>query len=162
MDQTPQMPEGPNRRSLMKGWSAEVLIDAALPVVWQQVTDFEAYSGWNPFVLAAHGEFETGKTIRFLEDLKQFGQYWLKAQFLSIDPYSAFVWQGHFAAPFLFTVRHSFMFESLGNTQTRFTQVHKNSGLLTPYLAWRGVYTVSYQGYHDYNQALKERCESLV
>ena len=162
MNQTPQMPEVPDKLSLMKGWRAEVLIDAALLDVWEQVTNFEIYSSWNPFVLAAHGEFEVGKTIRFLEDLKQFGQHWLEAQFLSIDLHSAFVWQGHFAAPFLFTVRHSFIFESLGNAQTRFTQVHENSGLLIPYLAWRGVYAVSYQGYQDYNQALKERCESLV
>ena len=125
MNQTPQMPEGPDKLSLMKGWRAEVLIDAALLDVWEQVTNFEIYSSWNPFVLAAHGEFEVGKTIRFLEDLKQFGQHWLEAQFLSIDLHSAFVWQGHFAAPFLFTVRHSFIFESLGNAQTRFTQVHE-------------------------------------
>lgn len=150
------------KMSLMKGWRVEVLIDAPQQVVWEQVTNFAAYSDWNPFVLEAHAEFEVGKTIRFLEDLKQFGQHWLEAQFLSIEPHKAFVWQGHFAAPFLFSVRHAFKFEALSNRQTRFVQVHENSGLLIPYLAWRGVYVVSHQGYLDYNQALKERCESLL
>ncbi len=61
----------------------------------------------------------------------------------------------------IFTVCHTFIFETIGEHQTRFTQTHENSGLLIPYLAWRGVYCVSHQGYLDYNQALKERCETM-
>jgi hypothetical protein len=146
----------------MKGWTTEVVIHAPQNLVWEQVTNFEAYSDWNPFVIKAHANFQVGATIRFLEDLKQFGQHWLNAQFLSIDSPYTFVWQGHFGATFFFTVRHSFIFEAVGEYQTRFTQVHENSGLLIPYLAWRGIYHVSHQGYLNYNQALKERCEGMV
>jgi|GEM_PF-530113 len=148
--------------SLMKGWKTEVVINAPRQVVWEQVTDFEAYSNWNPFVLEARAEFEIGSKIRFLEDLKQFGQHWIDAQFLSIDPLESFVWQGHFWTPFLFNVRHLFAFEAVSERQTRFIQGHENTGLLIPYLALRGVYCVSYQGYLNYDRALKERCESIV
>ncbi len=149
------------RMSLMKGWKTEVVIHAPQQLVWDQVTDFKAYSDWNPFVLKADAQFEVGKAIHFLEDLKQYGQHWLNAKFLSIDPPNTFVWRGHFGASFIFTVCHTFIFETIGEHQTRFTQTHENSGLLIPYLAWRGVYCVSHQGYLDYNQALKERCESM-
>ena len=149
------------RMALMKGWTTEIVINAPRQLVWEQVTDFEAYADWNPFVLKAYARFEVGATIDFLEDLKQFGQHWIKAQFLSIDPPNSFVWQGHFGAPFLFTVRHPFIFEAISEHQTQFSQRHHNSGLLIPYFAWRGVYSVSYQGYLDYNQALKERCEGM-
>jgi len=145
----------------MKGWTTEIVINAPRKLVWEQVTNFEAYSDWNPFVLKADAKFEVGGMINFLEDLKQFGQYWLKAQFLSIDPANSFVWQGYLGAPFLFSVRHSFLFEAVSEHQTRFTQGHQNSGLLIPFLAWRGIYCVSHQGYLDYNQALKERCENV-
>jgi hypothetical protein len=146
--------------SLMPGWAVETLIDAPQDSVWQQVTDFASYSAWNPFVLEATATFEVGKTIRFLEDLQQFGQHWINAQFVSIDPPHSFVWQGHIGAPFLFTVRHTFTVDAIGDRQTRFTQRHENSGLLIPYLALRGVYVVSHQGYLAFNQALKERCEA--
>ena len=154
-------PSTPPKMSLMKGWTTEIVIDAPQQLVWEQVTNFEVYSDWNPFILEAHAKFEVGATIHFLEDLKQFGQHWIKAQFLSIDPPNSFVWQGHVGASFLFTVRHPFLCEAISEHQTRFTQGHDNFGLLIPYFAWRGVYNVSYQGYLDYNQALKERCESM-
>ncbi|MBE9070126.1 SRPBCC domain-containing protein [Leptolyngbya cf. ectocarpi LEGE 11479] len=147
------------KMSLMKGWTTEVVIHAPRQLVWEQVTDFETYSEWNPFVIEAKAEFAVGATIHFLEDLKQFGRHWIDAQFLSIAPPDSFVWQGHVAAPFLFTVCHRFIFEAISEHQTRFVQIHENSGLLIPYLAWRGIYLVSHQGYLDYNQALKERCE---
>lgn len=158
----PNQPSVQHKMSLMKGWTTEVVINAPQQFVWEQVTNFEAYSDWNPFILEAHGQFEVGSTIRFFEDVKQFGQHWLNAKFLSIDPPHSFIWQGHFGASFLFSVRHSFIFEAIGDRQTRFTQRHENSGILIPYLAWRGVYHVSYQGYLDYDRALKERCESMV
>ncbi|MGD1937818.1 MAG: SRPBCC domain-containing protein [Cyanophyceae cyanobacterium] len=162
MTQVSDAPSIQQRMSLIKGWKTEVIIHAPQELVWNQVTDFEAYSQWNPFVIEAHAEFKVGAKIRFLEDLKRFGQHWISAQFLSIDPPNSFVWQGHFAAPFLFTVRHPFLLEAMGDRQTRFTQIHENSGLLIPYLAWRGIYCVSHQGYLHYNQALKERCESIA
>lgn len=158
---SPDSPTLEQKMSLLKGWTTEVIIQAPHQLVWEQVINFEAYSAWNPFVLEAHADFKVGATIRFLEELKQFGQHWIKATFLSIDSPHSFVWQGHFGSPFLFNVRHSFMFEVLSEDQTRFTQKHENSGLLIPFLAWRGVYYVSHQGYLDYNQALKERCEDM-
>uniref|UniRef100_B8HZN9 SRPBCC domain-containing protein n=1 Tax=Cyanothece sp. (strain PCC 7425 / ATCC 29141) TaxID=395961 RepID=B8HZN9_CYAP4 len=144
--------------SLLSGWSTEILIDAPQQLVWERITDFERYSEWNPFMLEAHAQFKVGSTIRFLEDLKQFGQHWLTAKFLAIAPPNEFIWQGHVGAPFLFSVRHTFCLETVSDTVTRFIQKHENFGVLVPYLALRGVYLVSYQGYLAYNQALKERC----
>ncbi|MGB3693102.1 MAG: SRPBCC domain-containing protein [Spirulinaceae cyanobacterium] len=162
MLQTSKSTDIPPRMSLMKGWKTEIVINAPQQLVWEQVTDFAAYSDWNPFVLKIHGKFQVGETICFLENLKQFGQHWLNADLLTIDRPNSFVWQGHFGAKFLFAVCHSFIFEAISKQQTRFMQIHENSGLLIPYLAWRGVYCVSYQGYLNYNQALKERCEKMV
>ena len=112
-------------------------------------------------MVEAHAEFEVEGKIRFLEDLKQFGQHWIEAQFLAVDPQDSFVWQGHFGTSFLFTVQHLFIFEEVSDRQTRFIQIHKNSGMLIPYLALRGVYCVSHQRYLDFNLALKDRCERL-
>ena len=148
------------RMALMNGWTVDVIIDAPQQAVWKQVTDFESYSEWNPFVREAHANFVVGGRIQFLEDLKQFGRHWLEAEFLSIQPYNRFVWKGYFGSPFLFTVRHSFLLEATEAGQTRFSQIHENSGLLIPLLAARGVYQVSYQRYLDFNHALKNRCEN--
>lgn len=150
------------RMMLMNGWTTEVVIDVPPHIVWRQVTAFEAYRDWNPFVIEAKAHFEVGKSIHFLEDLKQFGQHWITAHFLDIRPPQSFVWKGHFIAPWLFTVRHSFIVEAESNNHTRFRQIHENSGVLIPFLALRGVYDVSHQGYLDFNQALKTRCEMLV
>ena len=120
--------------ALINGWTTAVIIQAPQQVVWEHVTDFGTYPDWNPFVLKASAQYEVRKTIRF-------------------------IWKGHFVAPFLFTVRHTFKFEAISDTQTRFSQIHENSGLLIPFLAWRGIYWVSHQGYLDFDQALKARCE---
>lgn len=149
------------RMALMNGWTTEVVIEAPRQRVWEQVTRFEAYPEWNPFVLEAHAQFAVGKSIQFLEDLSQFGQHWITAQFLEIESPRCFVWQGHFAAPILFTVRHTFKFEAIDDRHSRFSQIHENSGLLIPFLAWRGIYCVSRQGYLDFDQALKARCEKF-
>ncbi|MEM9006801.1 MAG: SRPBCC domain-containing protein, partial [Cyanobacteria bacterium P01_F01_bin.86] len=117
----------------MKGWKTAVVIQASRKLVWHQVTDFAAYSDWNPFIVEAHAKFEVEGKIRFREDLKQFGQHWIEAQFLAINPQDSFVWQGHFGASFLFTVQHLFIFEEVSDQQTRFIQIHKNSGVLIPY-----------------------------
>ncbi|MEM0981106.1 MAG: SRPBCC domain-containing protein [Cyanobacteria bacterium P01_H01_bin.58] len=149
------------RLALMPGWSTEVVIDVPPERVWEQVTHFEGYSEWNPFVIEAQAEFAIGKQIRFLEDLKQFGQHWITAEFLEINPQHSFVWQGYFLAPYLFTVRHYFAIKALSEQQTQFRQIHQNSGLLIPFLALRGIYCISQQRYHDFDQALKARCETL-
>ena len=152
-------PSFQERMALMNGWTTTIIIQVPQQVVWEHVTDFATYPDWNPFVIKASAQFEVGKTIRFLEDLKQFGQHWITARFLAIDPPHRFVWKGHFVAPFLFTVRHTFKVEAISDTQTRFSQIHENSGLLISFLAWRGIYWVSHQGYLDFDQALKTRCE---
>ena len=151
-----------DRLALIKGWTTDIIIDAPQQSVWEQVTDFASYSRWNPFVLEAHAEFEVGKTIRFFEDLKQFGQHWITAEFLAIEPPHSFHWRGYLGAPFLFMVNHSFRIEAMTDRQTRFTQIHRNSGILIPYLALRGVYVVSHQGYLDFDLALKHQCESSM
>lgn len=148
------------RMALMGGWTVESVINAPRQVVWENVTQFESYSEWNPFIREAYANFVVGEKIRFLEDLKQFGQHWIEAKFLSIDPFASFVWKGHFGVSFLFTVRHSFLFEMIDEGQTRFIQVHENSGLLIPLLAARGIYCVSHQRYLDFNEALKKKCEA--
>ncbi|MEM8675609.1 MAG: SRPBCC domain-containing protein [Cyanobacteria bacterium P01_G01_bin.67] len=145
--------------SLMPGWTTEILINAPQAKVWQKVTDFANYKNWNPFVLDAKADFEEGRKINFLEDLQQFGQHWLSAKFLAIEAPCSFIWEGYLGVPFLFKVRHTFTLEALSNHQTRFRQQHENSGLLVPYLALRGIYVVSHQGYLNFDRALKQACE---
>ena len=105
------LPNLPQRLALMPGWSTNIVIDTPPSLVWEQVTKFEAYSEWNPFILRALAQFEVGKKIQFLEDLKQFGQHWITAEFLEIDPPQSFVWQGYFATPYFFKVSYGFYLE---------------------------------------------------
>ncbi|MEO1093318.1 MAG: SRPBCC domain-containing protein [Cyanobacteria bacterium J06638_28] len=121
---TQNRPSLRRRLALMPGWSTEVVINATSERVWEQVTYFEGYSEWNSFVIEAQAEFAIGKQIGFLEDLKQFGQHWITAEFLEINLQSSFVWQGCFLAPDFFTVRHYFEIRALSERQTQFRQIH--------------------------------------
>jgi hypothetical protein len=145
--------------SLLKGWVTDIIINAPKQFVWDKLIDFEAYKNWNPFILQASAEFKVGAEIRFLEDLQEFGRHWITAKFLSIQEPDEFVWQGSVIAGFLFNVRHGFQLESIDEKQTRFIHSHKHTGLLIPYLAYRGVFQRSKQGYILYNEALKKLCE---
>jgi hypothetical protein len=148
-----------NSNSLLKGWVTEININAPQQLVWNKIVDFEAYKSWNPFMLEAKAELKVSSYICFLEDLKEFGQHWLTAKFLTIQEPNELVWQGNFRADFLFRVRHNFKLESIDEQQTRLIHSHKHTGILRPYLAYRGVFKVSRQGYILYNEALKKLCE---
>ena len=150
-----------SQNSLLNGWVTEISIDAPRQVVWNQLTDFAAYRQWNPFVLEAKATFKVGSTIRFLENLEEFGQHWITAKFIAIQAPEEFVWQGYVYAPFLFNVRHGFQLESIDADRTRFVHSHRHTGLLLPYLCDRGIFQRSYEGYVAFNRALKQLCESL-
>ncbi|MEL6441336.1 MAG: SRPBCC domain-containing protein [Cyanobacteria bacterium J06621_8] len=147
--------------SLMPGWTTDIVINAPSETVWQQVTYFASNQAWNPLVLQAQGDLKVGGESSLHEDLAKFAEYWLRARFLNVNSPQSFVWEGHWLAPFLFKVRQKFTFEAISKDQTRLTLQHKHSGLFVPYLALRGVYSVSHKGHLNFNQALKEYCESL-
>lgn len=137
----------------------EIIINAPKQLVWDRLVDFEAYKDWNPFVLEASAELQVGSKIRFLEDLQEFGQHWITTKFLLIQEPEEFLWQGNVIADFLFKVRHGFKLESINEKQTRFIHGHRHTGLLLLYLARRGVFQRSREGYIRYNKALKTLCD---
>jgi hypothetical protein len=48
----------------MPGWTVSTLIHAPQQVVWEQLTDFSAYTHWNPFMLEAQADFVTSGSIK--------------------------------------------------------------------------------------------------
>lgn len=150
-----------NPKSLLEGWVTEILINAPKQFIWDKLVDFESYKDWNPFILEARAEFKVGSKIHFLEDLQEFGQHWITAKFVLIQEPDEFVWQGNVFAGFLFKVRHGFKLESINAKQTRFIHSHRHTGLLLPYLDYRGVFQRSREQYIQYNEALKKRCEGI-
>jgi uncharacterized protein YndB with AHSA1/START domain len=50
----------PDRAEL---WSIEVKVNAPPRRVWEVLTDFEAYSQWNPWLIEAHGHAAVGERV---------------------------------------------------------------------------------------------------
>ena len=71
-----------------------------------------------------------------------------------------FRWQGRLLFPGIFDGEHIFELEEAGDRKTNFVHRENFGGLLVPLLR-KSLETATKQGFVDFNEALKTRCESV-
>ncbi len=70
----------------------EVEIRAPPEIVWEVITDFEAYSEWNPWITEASGEAVEGARVNVVS-LLQGEPRGVSHRVTVVEPYEAFCWQ---------------------------------------------------------------------
>jgi hypothetical protein len=145
-----------NPASAMKEIKTEIIINAPKEKVWEVLTDFEAYGEWNPFIVSIEGKGEVGKKLKntmvngdktnvFKPEIKKF------------EVNQHFEWLGSIPLG-LFTGRHYFILEDLGNNQTKLIHGEKFGGLLRG-MIMKQIGESTQQSFINMNRALKERTE---
>jgi hypothetical protein len=138
----------------------ETQIDIAAPpeTVWNILTDLEAYSDWNPFIVSAEGNVAIGE--RLTNRMQQPGSkaMTLKPTVTAAEPGQKFEWLGHLIVPGIFAGRHRFELDAT-ETGTRVVHSEHFNGVLVRFMP-KMVDNGTRQGFEEMNAALKTRAEA--
>ncbi|MGF1977312.1 MAG: SRPBCC family protein [Nostoc sp. CmiSLP01] len=136
----------------------DIEIQAPVEEVWQQLTDLANYPKWNPFILRATGNVETGARLNvFIQPPGSQGMTF-KPIVLRAEQNKEFRWLGKFLLPKLLDAEHVFYLEQTGTNSAHLYHSEFFSGLLVP-LFKRSLEGNSRAGFEAMNQALKTRAE---
>jgi hypothetical protein len=142
----------------MKELHTEIEIQASKERVRQLLTDFAAFSQWNPFIRRVEGETKVGTKLEAYIQPSGASGMTFKPTVLKAEPYQELRWLGCLLVPGLFDGEHIFTINVLGENRVRFTQQENFTGILVPLFA-HSLDTDTLRGFKEMNQALKRRAE---
>lgn len=138
--------------------STTIDIEATAQAVWDVLTDFDAYSEWNPFMDRIQGTPEVGARLVVHMNPPGGRGMTFKPTVLAVIPARELRWLGTLGIRGLFDGEHSFVLTSNADGSTRLTHSERFSGVLVPLL--KGTLKGTHAGFELFNQALTERVET--
>lgn len=143
---------------MKKEIKTQIIIQATPQRVWEVLTQFEQYAGWNPFIKSIQGKVQTGeKIIVRLEPPGAKGMTF-KPKVLAFERNKEFKWIGHLFFPGLFDGEHRFELIDNGNGTTTFIQAEKFKGILVRMLS-KMLDGSTLNGFKAMNEQLKLEAE---
>ena len=143
----------------MKSIRTEIIIQAPIHKVWQELLDFEKYPQWNPFV-HIKGQAQVGAQLENTMHLEGQSPQIFKPVVLKVDAETEFRWKGKLFISGLFDGEHYFLLEKIDGQSTRLIHGENFTGLLVrPLLGMIGAKTEA--GFERMNLGLKEWVEGL-
>lgn len=137
--------------------STEITIQASLETVWNHLTNFPAYTQWNPFIIQASGLAKEGEKLNLTMQLTNGKTMVFRPKVLAASTNLELRWLGHLGIYGLFDGEHSF---ELRETP-KGVVVHQSerfSGLLArPMLHF--IRENTQQNFEAMNKALKQLAE---
>jgi hypothetical protein len=136
-------------------------LDIAAPPerIWEQLTDFQGFPSWNPFIVRASGKLKVGNQIRITLKLGK-AEMTLGPTLIKLEPNRELRWLARVGVKGIFDVERIFQIEPLGTGVTRFAQSEICTGLLAPILFIGGKLERDIlNGYDAFARAIKQRVE---
>ena len=141
----------------MSELQTSIEIDTTPERVWEILTDFPAYPGWNPFIRSIVGEAVPGAELRVRIQPPGGRGMSFKPTVLEAEPKRELRWLGHLLVPRLFDGEHSFQIEQIGEGRVRFVQAERFTGALVR--LFERTLEPTRRGFEAMNEALKRRAE---
>jgi hypothetical protein len=138
----------------------EIHIAAAPAEVWSVLTDFTAFTEWNPFITEATGSVAVGSRLEVRMEPPGGRAMTFKPLVTEATEPVSFEWLGRVLMSGMFDGRHRFDLEETAGG-TRLTHSERFTGLMVPILA-RALDTRIRAGFVSLNEALKTRVEGMV
>ena len=143
----------------MREIRTEVAIAAAPELVWQILTDFQAYPSWNPFIKRISGVAKAGAKLKLTIQPPESKPMQFSPKCLAANPNREFRWLGHLLIPGLFDGEHIFELIPQEDNSTLLIHREKFKGLLIPFF-WKQLDNNTRKGFEKMNEALKNRAEA--
>ena len=144
--------------------NASIEIQASPEEVWQVLTDFTAYSQWNPFMTSAQvtspgGRLDKGARLRIvMHDAS--GDTTFTPKVLTDVPGKELRWLGKMGFRGVADGEHRFTIEQIHPGRVRLTQSERFTGVAVPF-AQGMLKSSTLPQFHAMNKALAQRAESL-
>ena len=130
-------------------------ISASPESVWEVLTDFPAYSNWNPFLTCVEGDFIEGEKVRINAGGMKF-----KPEVLVFRKNEEIRWLGKFLFKGLFDGEHSFILIDNGDGTSTFKHEEKFTGLLVGLFS-KKLDSETKPGFEKMNKRLKKLSEEV-
>jgi hypothetical protein len=147
-----------NLRRPMRLIETAIDIHASAARVWSILTDFSAYSAWNPFITAAEGEARPGARLRITIAPPGRRPMTFRPVVLVAVPEQELRWLGRLLLPRLFDGEHAFRLDQQTEA-CRLYHTERFSGVLLP-LFGEGMLEATRRGFEAMNAALRTRAET--
>jgi hypothetical protein len=143
----------------MKRLASALEIDAPPERVWEQLTDFQGFPAWNPFIRSASGELQTGTRLTIRMKLGS-SERTFRPTVIKVEPNRELRWLARIGPRGVFDVERIFQLEPLDKGRTRFAQSEICTGLIEPILFIGGKLERDIlRGYDEFAHAIKNRVE---
>ena len=139
--------------------ATEIEIAAQAERVWMILTDFAAYTEWNPFIKCVIGVPEIGSRLEVRIQPTGAKGMTFYPSVLVVDPGRELRWLGRLLVPGVFDGEHRFQIQPLTGGKVLFQQSETFSGLLVPLFRSR-LDRDTKRGFEEMNLALKARAEA--
>jgi hypothetical protein len=110
-----------------------VVVEAPRELIWDVLTDFEAYDEWNPYVTRANGIASEGADIELTLDASDAEAEEAAAEVLIVHPRRKLEWRTRVLVPGLLDHEQIFRVLPLGPRRFRLVQEARFEGLLAPF-----------------------------
>ncbi|MFC6726810.1 SRPBCC family protein, partial [Halobium palmae] len=142
----------------MREIRTDIEIDAPPRIVWDVLTDLDAYGEWNPQTTSASGVVGEGETIDITVEPAGRRPVSMSPRVTAVVPRRRLEWVGTVVHPRLFEARHEFELEPLHDGGTRLYNDERIHGLLARFVVDDGTI----RDYEAMNRALAERAASMA
>jgi hypothetical protein len=131
-------------------------ITASPERVWQVLTDFAEYPGWNPMIPKMKGELKEGAKLKGTVGLGP-ARIPFMPTLLTVEPNVELRWKG--GVPGAFVADHRFIIEAISDSTTLLRHHETYAGVFKPFGPFNKVPDSVHAGF---NSALKRRAESTA
>ncbi len=143
---------------MAKEIKTEIRIQASPAKVWAVLSDYAAYSQWNPFIRSIQGKVATGERIHVYITPPDAKGMNFTPKVLCYEHNKELKWLGHFLIPGIFDGEHRFEIIDHGDGSSTLVHSEKFRGILLPFLS-KLLNNNTLRGFKAMNEALKLRVE---
>lgn len=143
---------------MKKEIKSEIQIHATPERIWNILTAFDKYPGWNPFIKSIQGHVKVGEKIVVRLEPPGAKGMTFKPTVLAFEQNKGFKWIGHLFFTGLFDGEHRFELIDNGDGTTTFIQAERFKGILVRMLSKMLDGSTLY-GFRAMNEKLKEEAE---
>jgi hypothetical protein len=134
----------------------ETEINAPPDVVWDVLTELEAYPEWNPYHVRVEGGLDEGRKLEVEVHKPNGNQLTIHPKLQVAKRQRELTWGG--GVPGIFTGRHAFVLQPLSGGRTHLVHEESFKGIAVPFAELGSIE----EGYQRVNAALARRCEARV
>ena len=136
----------------------EIIIQASREKVWNILTDFANYPGWNPFITEISGDLHIHKKLHVTLCPPDSKSVSFKPRLLVNNQNNQLAWIGHLLIPGLFDGHHIFELVDNHDGSTTFIQREIFKGALVGFFK-KKLDNNTREGFESMNRSLKMVCE---